>query len=77
MIPASDASQPDCPERIERIVEQVGRVSALEEVSRERLELRRSSRIGAVHSSTAIATDEEMLIESNDSVGPAGRGRRE
>lgn len=74
MIPASDTSQPGRPERI---VEQVGRVSTLEEVSSERLELRRSSRIGAVHSSTAIATDEEMLIESNDSVGPAGRGRRE
>lgn len=74
MIPASDTSQPGRPERT---VEQVGRVSTLEEVSRERLELRRSGRIGALRSSTARATYEEMLIESNDSVGPAGRGRRE
>lgn len=63
MIPAFFTPQPGWPERIERIVELVGRVSALDEVSRQRLELRRSSRIGSVHSSTAIEGNRLTLAQ--------------
>jgi Fic family protein len=40
--------------RVERIVELVGRVTALEDVVNNKPELRRSNRIWSVHSSTAI-----------------------
>ncbi len=63
MIPAFYTPQPDWPERIERIVELVGRVSALEEVTRQRVELRRSSRIGSVHASTAIEGNRLSLAQ--------------
>ena len=54
MIPEFYIPRPEWAERIERIVELVGRVSALEDVARDRLELRRTNRILSVHSSTAI-----------------------
>ncbi len=54
MIPEFYTRQPDWSAQIDRIVELVGRVSALEEISHNRLELRRTNRIWSVHSSTAI-----------------------
>jgi len=54
VIPEFYIPRPEWAERIERIVELVGRVSALEDVARDRLELRRTNRILSVHSSTAI-----------------------
>jgi len=54
MIPDFYTPQPQWSERVERIVELVGRVSALEDVAHDRLELRRTNRIWSVHSSTAI-----------------------
>lgn len=63
MIPDFYTSRSDWPVRIERIVESVGRVHALEEVSRRRLELRRATRIGSVHSSTAIEGNRLTLAQ--------------
>lgn len=54
MIPEFYTPQPDWLERIEQIGELLGRVSAAEELSGRVPELRRMSRIEAVHSSTAI-----------------------
>jgi len=54
MIPEFYTTQPEWAPRVERNVELVGRVSALEDVARDRLELRRTNRIWSVHSSTAI-----------------------
>ena len=54
MIPDFFTRRPEWPDRIEGIVEQLGRISAIEQLSGHELELRRSNRIGSVHSSTAI-----------------------
>lgn len=63
MIPEFFTQRPDWPGRIERIVESLGRVSALEELSSSVPELRRSNRIGSVHSSTAIEGNRLSLAE--------------
>lgn len=54
MIPDFYTRRPDWAARIERIVESLGRISAVEELSGRELELRRTNRISSVHSSTAI-----------------------
>lgn len=54
------------PEQIEHIVELLGRVSALEELSGHELELRRTNRINSVHSSTAIEGNELTLAQVED-----------
>lgn len=58
MIPDFYAPRPDWPYRIERIVELLGRISAVEELSGRAPELRRTNRINSVHSSTAIEGNE-------------------
>lgn len=54
MIPDFYTVDTDWAGQIEQIVELLGRVSAIEEMSGRRVELRRNNRINAVHSSTAI-----------------------
>ena len=54
MIPQFYTHRPDWPARIEAILELLGRVSAIEELSDRVPELRRTNRINSVHSSTAI-----------------------
>lgn len=54
MIPNFYVPRRDWRERIDGIVELLGRVSAIEELSGSGLELRRTNRLEAVHSSTAI-----------------------
>ena len=66
MIPDFYTSSPAWAERVERIVELLGRVSAIEELSGRGLELRRSNRINSVHSSTAIEGNELTLAQVQD-----------
>lgn len=54
MIPEFYIARPQWRNRIEEILESLGRIDAFEERSRQPLELRRANRIGSVHSSTAI-----------------------
>jgi Fic family protein len=54
VIPEFYLKRRDWPSRIEEIVESVGRVSSLEDVASDTVELRRTNRIWSVHSSTAI-----------------------
>ena len=54
MIPAFYTVRPVWSGQVEQIVELLGRVSAIEELSGRGLELRRTNRINSVHSSTAI-----------------------
>lgn len=54
MIPDFYAPDPTWRDRIEKIVELLGRIGAIEELTGGGLELRRANRIGSVHSSTAI-----------------------
>lgn len=54
MIPEFYTPRPDWPGRIEIVLELLGRISAMEDVTGRRLELRRANRLDAVHSSTAI-----------------------
>ncbi|SHJ04994.1 Fic family protein [Tessaracoccus bendigoensis DSM 12906] len=63
MIPQFYTSRPEWPERIEALVEQVGRVGAFEERSGQALELRRANRVGSVHSSTAIEGNRLSLAQ--------------
>jgi Fic family protein len=63
VIPDFYTAQPDWPERVEHIVEMLGRVAALEELSGRKLELRRGNRIGSVHSSTAIEGNQLTLAQ--------------
>lgn len=66
MIPDFYTPQPDWRERTERIVELLGRISAVEELSGRVPELRRSNRIGSVHSSTAIEGNQLSLAQVAD-----------
>ena len=63
MIPDFFTSHPEWPWRVEHIVELLGRVTATEELSGRTLELRRTNRLGAVHSSTAIEGNELTLSQ--------------
>jgi Fic family protein len=66
VIPEFYTRQPEWGGRIERIVELVGRVSALEEVVKDKLELRRTNRIWSVHSSTAIEGNQLSVAQVED-----------
>jgi Fic family protein len=66
VIPDFYGSNPAWDAQIEHIVELLGRVSALEELSGRWLELRRTNRIGSVHSSTAIEGNELTLAQVED-----------
>ena len=66
MIPEFYVARPDWPERIEQIVEVLGRASAVEELSGRAPELRRTNRIGSVHSSTAIEGNRLTLAQVED-----------
>lgn len=63
MIPDFYSPQPAWPGRVERVVELLGRISAVEELSGRVPELRRANRIGSVHSSTAIEGNELSLAQ--------------
>ncbi|MGC5166797.1 Fic family protein [Luteimicrobium sp. DT211] len=63
MIPDFYTPRDTWPEQIERIVELLGRVTAVEQLSGRALELRRTNRIGSVHSSTAIEGNVLTLAE--------------
>lgn len=63
MIPDFYTRRPEWAGQIERIIELVGRVSAFEDLSGRGLELRRSSRLGVVHASTAIEGNRLNLAE--------------
>lgn len=66
MIPDFYTPNAAWPRQVEHIVELLGRVSAIEELSASRLELRRTNRINAVHSSTAIEGNELTLAQVED-----------
>lgn len=66
MIPDFYTPNPSWPEQIEHIVELLGRVSAIEELTGQGLELRRTNRINSVHSSTAIEGNELTLAQVED-----------
>lgn len=66
MIPSFYTANPAWPARIEQIVELLGRISAVEELSGRAPELRRSNRIGSVHSSTAIEGNGLTLAQVTD-----------
>lgn len=63
MIPDFYTTKPSWPEQIERIVELLGRISAVEELSGRAPELRRTNRINSVHSSTAIEGNDLTLAQ--------------
>lgn len=63
MIPDFFTRNPAWGEQIEQIVELLGRVNALEEMSGRVLELRRTNRITSVHSSTAIEGNQLTLAQ--------------
>lgn len=63
MIPEFYSHRADWPQRIEQIVELLGRISAVEELSGRVPELRRTNRINSVHSSTAIEGNELTLAQ--------------
>jgi len=67
VIPQFYTKDPAWNGRVECIIELVGRVSALEEVTQDRLELRRANRIWSVHSSTAIEGN-QLSVEQVASV---------
>jgi Fic family protein len=54
MIPEFYTKNPGWPDRIDQIVELVGRVSGFDDMSGDSVELRHRNRISSVHSSTAI-----------------------
>lgn len=66
MIPEFYTHRPEWLHRIERIGELLGRISAVEELSGRVPELRRSNRIGSVHSSTAIEGNQLSLSQVAD-----------
>ena len=66
MIPQFYTPQPEWPNRVERIIELVGRVSALEEIAHDPVELRRTNRLMSVHSSTAIEGNQLSLAQVQD-----------
>ena len=63
MIPDFFSLRPEWTGRIEEIGERLGRVSAIEELTDRGLQLRRTNRIGAVHSSTAIEGNRLTLAQ--------------
>lgn len=63
MLPDFYTADPSWPEQIDSIVELLGRVSVMEELTGQGLELRRANRIGSVHSSTAIEGNALTLAE--------------
>ena len=63
MIPEFYNPRPEWSDQIELIGELLGRISVLESLSGDNLELRRSSRINSVHSSTAIEGNELTLTQ--------------
>ncbi len=63
MLPGFYTTNSNWPDQIETIVELLGRVSAVEELTGHGLELRRANRIGSVHSSTAIEGNALTLSE--------------
>lgn len=66
MIPELYTPRQTWPGRIEQIVELLGRVSAVEDLSGRAPELRRTNRIGSVHSSTAIEGNGLTLAQVTD-----------
>lgn len=66
MIPEFYTANPTWFSQIEHVIELLGRVSALEEISGRELELRRTNRVGSVHSSTAIEGNELTLAQVAD-----------
>lgn len=66
MIPEFYVARPQWPQRIEQIIEVLGRASAVEELSGRAPELRRTNRIGSVHSSTAIEGNRLTLAQVED-----------
>lgn len=66
MIPDFYTPNPDWPGRVEQIVELLGRISAVEDLLGSGLELRRTNRIGSVHSSTAIEGNALTLAQVED-----------
>ncbi len=66
MIPDFYTPQPEWPQRIEAVVDLLGRIAAIEELSGHELELRRTNRIGSVHSSTAIEGNALTLAQVTD-----------
>lgn len=66
MLPEFYLPRPGWPERIEQIIEVLGRASAVEELSGRAPELRRTNRIGSVHSSTAIEGNRLTLAQVED-----------
>lgn len=66
MIPDFYTHRAEWLHRIERIGELLGRISAVEELSGRVPELRRSNRIGSVHSSTAIEGNQLSLAQVAD-----------
>jgi Fic family protein len=66
VIPEFYTRLPEWGGRIERIVELVGRVSALDDVVKDKLELRRTNRIWSVHSSTAIEGNQLSFAQVED-----------
>ena len=63
MIPKFYTPRPEWSDQIELIGELLGRISVLEGLTTDSLELRRSSRINSVHSSTAIEGNELTLTQ--------------
>jgi Fic family protein len=66
VIPDFYTKRPEWGGGIERVVELVGRVSALEDVVKDKLELRRTNRIWSVHSSTAIEGNQLSVAQVED-----------
>ena len=66
MIPEFYTQQAEWQGRIEKIIELVGRVSALEEIAHDPVELRRTNRLMSVHSSTAIEGNQLSLSQVED-----------
>lgn len=79
MIPEFYTPNPKWAARIEEIVKLLGRISAAEEISGRRLELRRGNRISSVHASTAIEgnTLTRSQVESVAAGHPVFAPRRE
>lgn len=63
MIPEFYTPRPQWSDQIELIGEKLGRISVLEGLTGNNLELRRSSRVNSVHSSTAIEGNELTLAQ--------------
>lgn len=66
MIPEFFTPNPAWPGQIEEVVELLGRISAVEELSGRVPELRRTNRLASVHSSTAIEGNNLTLAQVTD-----------